>query len=84
MKNITTSIARLIIVGALFTSAVVKAEETEKQDTVIQLHTEVAKELTDVKANLMQDIQQQLTASIKHQLNSAVSNIAESVKALLP
>lgn len=84
MKNLTTNITRVIIVSALLASAAVKAEETEQQVTVVQLQNEVAKELTEVKANLVEDLQQQLTNSIKQQVNSAVSNIAESVKALLP
>ncbi|WP_019676209.1 hypothetical protein [Arsukibacterium perlucidum] len=84
MKNLTTNISRVIMVSALLASAAVKAEETEQQVTVVQLQNEVAKELTEVKANLVEDLQQQLTNSIKQQVNSAVSNIAESVKALLP
>lgn len=84
MKNLTTNITRVIMVSALLASAAVKAEETEQQVTVVQLQNEVAKELTEVKANLVEDLQQQLTNSIKQQVNSAVSNIAESVKALLP
>ncbi|WP_372627137.1 hypothetical protein [Arsukibacterium sp.] len=84
MKNLTTIFTRVIIVSALLASAAVKAEETEEQVTVVQLQNEVAKEITEVKANLVQDLQQQLTNSIKQQVNSAVSNIADSVKALLP
>lgn len=81
MKKLTTNISRMIMVSALLASAAVKAEQ---QVSVVQVHTEVAKELTEVKVNLMQELQQQLTNSIKQQVNSAVSNIAESVKALLP
>lgn len=84
MNTLTTKITRLVIVGALFATAAVNAEEAEPQVSVVQVKTEVAKELTAVKANLVQDLQQQLTHSIKQQVNSTVSSIAESVKALLP
>lgn len=89
MKNLTTNITRVIIVGALFASSAVIAEEAEQPVTVqpvtvTQLQNEVAKEITEVKASLIQDLQHQLTKSIKQQVNSAVSNIADSVKALLP
>lgn len=84
MKNITTHISRLLIISALFATATVSANETEPQEIVVKVQAEVAKELTEVKANLVKELQQQLTDSIKLQVNSAVSIIGESVKALLP
>ncbi|MBV2130282.1 hypothetical protein [Arsukibacterium indicum] len=89
MKNLTTKFTRVIIVSALFASSALMAEETQQPVTVqpvtvTQLQYEVAKEITEVKASLVQDLQHQLTNSIKQQVNSAVNNIADSVKALLP
>jgi flagellar biosynthesis/type III secretory pathway chaperone len=84
MKNLTTNITRVIIVGALFASSAVMAEQAEQPVTVTQLQNEVAKEITEVKASLVQDLQRQLTNSIKQQVHSAVNNIADSVKSLLP
>ncbi|KKO45929.1 hypothetical protein WG68_07925 [Arsukibacterium ikkense] len=84
MKKLTTNITRLMIISALFASTVVQADEkAEQQATVVQVQTEVAKELTEVTANLLQELQQQVTNSIKQQVNSTVSTIAESVKALI-
>ena len=84
MKNFTTKFTRVIFVSALFASSAIMAEETEQPVTVVQLKNEVAKEITEVKASLVQDLQHQLTNSIKQQVNSTVNNIADSVKALLP
>jgi hypothetical protein len=85
MKTLTTKIARFIIIGTVLTASAAYAEESSQQEQVIATENQLVTEMIEVNVNLVQDFQQQLTNSIKQQVNSTLNIITKSVQeALLP
>lgn len=84
MNKFTATIGRIIIAGTLFTTAAAQADETSSQITAPIVQVETGTELSAIKAQLVQDLQHELTSSIKQQASNALNHVAQTVKALLP
>lgn len=80
MKTLKQASVRILIVATLFTSTAALSEEAKPKSEVVQPKTEVVvptKPVTDV---LMQELRQQLSLNIKHQVNTALSHSVELIK----
>jgi hypothetical protein len=83
MNRLSATLSRIIIVGTFITACAAQAEDVSQQ-TVAQTEVETVAELAAIKDQWVEDLQQKLTDSIKQQASSALNQVAQTVKALLP
>ena len=83
MNRLNTTLSRIIIVGTFLAASAAQAEDVSQQ-TVAQIEVETVAEQAAIKDQWVADLQQKLTDSIKQQASSALNQVAQTVKALLP
>lgn len=87
MKTTNTKLASFFIITSLITATAAQAKDVEAQpyqpEQVKIVNETASGELANMTQQLLQDLQLQLTGSIKQQANSALVNVVDTVKALL-
>ena len=81
MNKFTANISRFLIATSLFCAAA-QADETPSRPVapVAQVETE----FMQIKTQLLDDLQLQLTNGIKQQATNALNQVVQTVKAMLP